>query len=222
MESLAGMDALLGKPFKVRDYPMARRSRREWSVLTLGLVVTDVVMISLAFAISYLIRFESALGIFAIDVDSSLFFYMSVVAILIPIWVTIFALSGLYNRQNLVSGTKEYSLIFRACTTGFLFIIVSGFLQPDLILARGWVLLAWLFAFCLTMIGRFTIRRIIGHLRTRGYFLASALIIGTNEEAFSWPPNSPTGNIQGCTYSVSLRMNPLIMNPIMICRLWVG
>lgn len=185
MESLAGMDALLGKPFKVRDYPMARRSRREWSALTLGLVITDIVMVTLAFAISYLIRFESSLSFFALDVDSSLFFYMRVVAILIPIWVAIFSLFGLYNRQNLVSGTKEYSLVFRACANGFLFITISGFLQPDLILARGWVLLAWLFTFCFTMVGRFTIRRIIGYMRTRGYFLASALIIGTNEEAFS-------------------------------------
>lgn len=164
---------------------MSRRSRREWSILTVGLILTDVVMITLAFAISYLIRFETDLFLFEIDGDSSIIFYLRVVAILLPIWIAIFSLFGLYNRQNLVSGTKEYSLIFRACTTGFLFIIVSGFLQPDLILARGWVLLAWLFTFFFTMIGRFTIRRIIGYFRTKGYFLASALVVGTNEEAFS-------------------------------------
>ena len=185
MESLAGMDALLGKPFKVRDYPMARRSRREWTFLTFGLVISDIVMITLAFAISYLIRFETTIAIFDIQVESSLIFYLRVVAVLIPIWLLIYALYGLYHRPNLVSGTKEYSLNFRACTTGFLIIIVSGFLQPDLILARGWVLLAWFFTFFLTALGRFTIRRMIGRLRSRGFFLSSALIVGTNDEAFS-------------------------------------
>lgn len=185
MESLAGMDALLGKPFKVRDYPMTRRSRREWAYLSLGLVFSDIAMITLAFAISYLIRFETTLAIFDIQVESSLIFYLRVVAVLLPIWLLIFALFGLYNRQNLVSGTKEYSLVFRACTIGFLMIIVSGFLQPELVLARGWVLLGWFFTFFFTALGRFIIRRIIGRMRARGYFLASALIIGTNDEAFS-------------------------------------
>ena len=187
MESLAGMDALLGKPFKVRDYPMARRSRREWPILSGALILTDCVMIAAAFAISYIIRFESNLNgrIFELDVHESLPFYLTVVGVLLPIWLLIFFLFGLYNRQNLVSGTKEYSLIFRACTTGFLFIIVSGFLEPDLLLARGWVLLAWLFTFCFTMVGRFTVRRIIGYMRTRGFFLSSAIVIGTNDEAFS-------------------------------------
>lgn len=64
-------------------------------------------------------------------------------------------------------------------------IIVSGFLQPELVLARGWVLLGWFFTFFFTALGRFIIRRIIGRMRARGYFLASALIIGTNDEAFS-------------------------------------
>ena len=185
MESLAGMDALLGKPFKVRDYPMSRRTRREWPILTLGLVLTDTLMVTIAFAISYIIRFETSIAIFSLNNESSLFFYMRVVGVLLPIWLLIFFLFGLYTRQNLVSGTKEYSLLFRACTTGLLFIIVSGFLEPDLILARAWVLLAWLFTFMFTMIGRFSIRRIIGYFRTKGYFLASAIIVGTNDEAFS-------------------------------------
>ena len=107
MESLAGMDALLGKPFKVRDYPMARRSRREWTFLTFGLVISDIVMITLAFAISYLIRFETTIAIFDIQVESSLIFYLRVVAVLIPIWLLIYALYGLYHRPNLVSGTKN-------------------------------------------------------------------------------------------------------------------
>lgn len=164
---------------------MTRRSRREWAYLSLGLVFSDIAMITLAFAISYLIRFETTLAIFDIQVESSLIFYLRVVAVLLPIWLLIFALFGLYNRQNLVSGTKEYSLVFRACTIGFLMIIVSGFLQPELVLARGWVLLGWFFTFFFTALGRFIIRRIIGRMRARGYFLASALIIGTNDEAFS-------------------------------------
>jgi exopolysaccharide biosynthesis polyprenyl glycosylphosphotransferase len=46
-----------------------------------------------------------------------------------------------------------------------------------------WVLSAWLFGFVLVAMNRFLCRRLVYPLRSRGYFLAPAVIIGTNEEA---------------------------------------
>jgi len=53
---------------------------------------------------------------------------------------------GLYDRQKLLGGAQEYSLVFNA-TTIALCCDRAGFLDPDFIFARGWLLLAWIFAF---------------------------------------------------------------------------
>ena len=64
-------------------------------------------------------------------------------------------------------------------------LISIGFLDPEFILARGWLLLAWIFSFLFAAVGRFGMRRVIYALRRRGYYLASAVIIGANNEGLS-------------------------------------
>jgi exopolysaccharide biosynthesis polyprenyl glycosylphosphotransferase len=88
----------------------------------------------------------------------------------------------LYNQHNLLGGTLEYSKLFRSSTVGFLLIVMAGFLQPTLIVARGWLLMAWGFTFIFSAIGRFALRRIIYLYRRHGYFLTPAVIIGANQE----------------------------------------
>jgi exopolysaccharide biosynthesis polyprenyl glycosylphosphotransferase len=125
------------------------------------------------------------LPIFQLDVRPSIGFYQRLVSILIPVWLAIFAFYGLYNRQKLLGGTQEYSKLFNATATGMLLVIAAGFLLPDFIFARGWLLLSWTFAFLFTGMGRFTLRRVVYALRHRGYFLSPAVIVGTNEEGES-------------------------------------
>ncbi|GAP13436.1 exopolysaccharide biosynthesis polyprenyl glycosylphosphotransferase [Longilinea arvoryzae] len=64
-------------------------------------------------------------------------------------------------------------------------IIVIGvnFLVPQFILARGWLLLTWVFVFFFAASGRFGLRRVVYALRRKGYFLTRTLIVGANEES---------------------------------------
>jgi exopolysaccharide biosynthesis polyprenyl glycosylphosphotransferase len=123
--------------------------------------------------------------LFKQDAVPSLSTYQTLVLILVPLWLGIFALAGLYNRQNLLGGTREYSLVFNSTTIGMFTVISAGFLVPEFIFARGWLLLAWAFVFLFTVIGRFILRRIIYSLREHGYYLSPAIIIGANEEGIS-------------------------------------
>jgi exopolysaccharide biosynthesis polyprenyl glycosylphosphotransferase len=68
---------------------------------------------------------------------------------------------------------------------GMLVLIVAGFLQPSFIIARGWVLMAWLFSLVLIDAGRFVLRRVVYMLRRRGLFLAKTIIVGANDEGLS-------------------------------------
>jgi exopolysaccharide biosynthesis polyprenyl glycosylphosphotransferase len=57
-----------------------------------------------------------------------------------------------------------------------------GFLEPDLIIARGWLLITWVFTFLFVAGARFLLRRQMYSLRRRGYFLTPAVIVGANQE----------------------------------------
>lgn len=156
--------------------------KTQWQLLTASLVMTDLAMIGLAFFIAYHTRFGLPLRLFQPDSISTYEYYRSLSLALLPIWIFIFATNGLYSRNILLGGAKEYSLVFRAVSLGIMAVVVSSFLIPDFILARGWLVIAWVLAFVLAILGRFVIRRVAYALRRHGYFLTPSLIIGANQE----------------------------------------
>jgi exopolysaccharide biosynthesis polyprenyl glycosylphosphotransferase len=157
----------------------------QWRLFSLALIVSDFLMVGLGFRSAYFIRFELSIDIFRLDVIPNIAFYQNMVFVLIPVWLLIFALMGLYNRQNLLGGTQEYSLVFNATTAGMIILMAAGFLYPSFIFARGWLILAWAFALFFTIFSRFTFRRIIYLLRKQGYFVSLAVIVGANNEGIS-------------------------------------
>ena len=151
---------------KIRRASSSVPRRTQWRRYIASLVVLDMLMLGLAYRLSCYLRFEQSCTIFYKNVASDL-------------------VLGLYERENLVGGTKEYSMVFNGITFGMILVIAVGFLEPDIILARAWLLLAYIFSFLFTAGGRFVMRRVIYALRKRGYYLSSAVIIGANNEGLS-------------------------------------
>lgn len=160
-------------------------STTQWRMFITALVFTDIFMTVLAFFIAYIVRFKISLPIFQLEVTPSPTFYLQLVILLTSIWGVIFIAIGLYSRENLLGGTKEYALLFHATTYGLLIIIIAGYLVRFLQIARGWLLLAWVFSFIFAATGRFILRRVVYNLRHHGYFMQNAIIIGSNEEGVS-------------------------------------
>jgi exopolysaccharide biosynthesis polyprenyl glycosylphosphotransferase len=160
-----------------------RVKTREWRILIAALVVNDLVMTGVAFRLAYWIRFEIGLPVFVFEALSSRAYYEQVALILVPLWLLIFALVGLYQRDNLLGGTEEYARVFRGTTLGLMLVVVIGFLDPTLIIARGWIVAGWPLAFAAIAAGRMALRRVVYRSRSRGHFMSRAVIIGANEEA---------------------------------------
>ena len=155
----------------------------EWRVLLPILILSDLMLYNLAFRIAYWVRYESNWPITQFWIEPAID-YSDLNYLTIPIFFAIFAMLGLYNRSNLLGGTREYSLVFTATTFATFVNIGVGFLFPDdLIFARGWVIMTWLFSFLSISTGRFLIRRVVYRLRINGLFQDPALIIGSNTEA---------------------------------------
>lgn len=169
--------------FPDSSMPTHHERKIEWRVFIAVLIISDLLSTFLAFRVAYWLRFSSGLPVFNPEGLSTAPFYDGVMVAVIPVWLVIFAIMGLYSRQNLLGGVREYSNLFNAITLGMLLIITARFTFPDsVILARGWAFLAWFLAFFFAALARFILRRVVYALRPHGLFRYNAAIIGYNEE----------------------------------------
>ena len=169
-------------PYPIKVNQKSILDKYQWKLFTALLIASDLLMVGAAFRVAYFVRFEMQIPIFKLAIVPSFDFYFHLVATLTPIWIVILALTGLYNRANLLGGTQEYSLVFTSTTISILLVVMAGFFGSDFAIARGWLVSTWVFAFLLVCSGRFVIRRGIYSLRRSGHFLSPTLIVGANEE----------------------------------------
>jgi len=155
----------------------------EKGLVLFALTILDTAMVGLGFWMAYFLRFETRFSWFYQHEIPPTNFYRLLVFLLIPLWIVVFRLFGLYEFKNLFQGMREYMQIFNACTLGIMLVIVSTFFDPDLVIARAWVVMSWLLVGFSVAMGRFLFRRLIQQLRRNGHLLTRVLIIGTNEEA---------------------------------------
>ena len=159
--------------------------RQQWRLYQGMLIVNDLVFALAACWIAWLIRFDWGLQFFQPDGFQAVPFYLSIFAVLAPLWLVLFAYAGLYSSHNLLGGTQEYTKLFWAICGGMMFLIVFGFLVEGFIFSRGWLVMTWGLATGLTAFGRFSLRHGVYALRRRGFFLTPAVLVGSNAEALS-------------------------------------
>jgi len=170
-------------PSQSRDKTYTRQIL--WAGYLCYLIINDIFMTVQAFKLAFYGRFNANLPFFRELTYAPTAYYSSLAIVLVPLWLSIFALVGLYRQKNLLGGIEEYQLVGRATSIGLVCLIVLGFLEPQLVIARGWVLMAWVFSFVLVASGRFLLRRGVYLLRRRGYFVSPAIIVGANDEGVS-------------------------------------
>ena len=150
--------------------------------VVLALPVLDALFISVSFILAYHLRFESSwLPYYA---PFSPQFYWTLLSLLVPTWLLIFAAYGLYTTRYLFGGTREYARVVNACAIGVMAMIVLSFMyrkveQP---ISRGWLLIYFSLSVFTIISYRFSFRRLIYRLRQHGLFLKRSLIVGANPE----------------------------------------
>ncbi len=156
-----------------------------WFGVLVLMAVSDFIFLGLALRVAFWIRFESWLTIFNQDAFASPDYYQNIAFFILPFWVLIYFLYGLYNKRYLFGGIKEYDRLFYANTIAVLAIVALGFFGETLIIARGWLLVSWLASIFFSTLGRFLFRRFVYYLRANGHLLSRTLIIGFNDESKS-------------------------------------
>ena len=163
--------------------PVATNARwAEHLLLSIALTVVDLFMVLAGFRLAYALRFESGLPWLYQAEVSNLAFYSGLVFLLAPVWLVVFRFFGMYDFRHLFAGMHEYSRVLNACTLGIMLVVLITFFFPDLVIARGWLVLSWILVTWCVLLGRFMLRRVVQSLRVRGRFLTTVLVVGANEE----------------------------------------
>ncbi len=146
------------------------------------LVVGDALVLFMAFTLAYWLRFQGGIAISA-DVIPSAEVYLQLAFELIAVWLVVFAVMGLYDFHNLLGGVTEYTRVVNACTVGMFTIVLVSFVNPGFVVARAWLVMAWVLSIAMVAGYRLLMRRLAYRSRAHGHFVMPTVIVGTNAEA---------------------------------------
>jgi lipopolysaccharide/colanic/teichoic acid biosynthesis glycosyltransferase len=151
---------------------------RDWLYLTGSLLVSDLACVLAAVMLAAWLVSQPPLGTRGSTPG------WAFALLILPVFTVIFLTQDLYDPQNLLGGTREYSSVFRACTYGLLAILLITF-AIRLTVSREWIALFWVIAIVLVGVTRFTIRHLAYQLRRRGHFTARTIVVGADAHSLS-------------------------------------
>jgi lipopolysaccharide/colanic/teichoic acid biosynthesis glycosyltransferase len=176
-EGAAGESAAAGMT-RTSDYD------RQWNFLLVVLLVLDSASVLGSLVLAYALRISSGLLAYSGPQNGDVYHVLAFFSV--PVWLALFAMTGLYRRDTLLGGVTEYQRVVRACTAGVMAFIVLSFLVRDwVVVSRGWLLLSWGLSCGLVGLERFAVRRVSYALRSRGWLTARVLVVGANDQGIA-------------------------------------
>jgi len=148
-----------------------------------ALVVNDIVFLSLAFYISYYLRFHTGpiaeLNV-TYQLESNYFFY-SIIFIIFAIFL--FLIYRLYNWDYIYRGSGYYSRIMKSLMINIVVIIMAGYLFELFTFSRKWILLLFVFSILLVLTSRLIIELITNRLLRKLNIKSRTVMVGIGENA---------------------------------------
>ncbi len=186
MSTAAGDSAVAREP--AAQAGLALPERRWWPLISALLVVLDALLLAGALFAAFEVRFHSGLleGTFALVqiTDARSHFYLKLAVLFILLSIMIFAGAGAYQRHIAQHGTGLYpQLIVGTGLTALLAEFASYLSDRTYPIARGWLLLAWIFGAAAVIAGRLACRQALRACHRAGIFVQLAVIVGTGHEA---------------------------------------
>lgn len=149
------------------------------------LVPIDLIMLIVSAIVVYYLRFSSTLvEIRPIVFELSFSKYFLLVISIIPFWLFIFALAGLYDfrPRRLIN---DFYRIFLGVSAGMTALIILIFFRHELFASRFLVVANWLIAIVCVTLGRLLLRFVKNFLYQYNYGLRRVILIGNNSTCAS-------------------------------------
>lgn len=182
-------EELLGKPpltiternvaERVAIGPQSRPFLRP-QLLPLLLPVQDFVLIYLAFALSYWMRYRLQLGPHVGSV-ATFFQYQGVALLLLGIMMPMLYAKGAYRRRMSTEIVDEAITIFSAATVGIASVLVITFMAHDFAYSRAVVIYMWILLIAFLVLSHALCRAIQGIRHRRGVGTRRLLVVGASD-----------------------------------------
>lgn len=172
-----GLQVRLGKNW-VKKYFM-KKSELFFSAIQ---VPVDIIMIFLAALSAFSIRnVPEILALKPKLYNYPLESYIKIVVLVIPIFIVIYAIEGLYDIRSTRKFWKEALKVFTATSIGLVIIIVAIFLKREWFSSRFIILAAWFLAAAYVVFARYLLQLLQKWLlASRGMGVHRVLLIGRN------------------------------------------
>lgn len=158
---------------------MRKRSELLFSFLLLPI---DFLAILSAFIAAYIIRVK--LDERPVAYPLGIEFFLQIFLLIIPIWILIFALTGLYNQSSLRGRVQEVGKVFVAVSGGVMFMIVVDFVSTDPIFpSKAMPIYAYGIALVTVVLGREIVRGLQRSLFRAGIGAYQTVIVGSGHVA---------------------------------------
>ncbi len=141
-------------------------------------LLLDWFTLSCAWVFAYYLRFY----IPVIHVSKGIppfFIYLTLLAIMLPLWYIVFKAFGLYRPRRVSSKVAEIVDISKGTTIAVLILISLTFFVRQYQFSRLTFLFFWIICMVALCIERILFRELLRFIRRRGYNLRFALIVGT-------------------------------------------
>lgn len=155
--------------------------KRRW-LLIAGLVISDAILINIAFAIAYWIRYDLQ-WLRAVDPANvvPLSVYVPFAPILTAVLILAYRRQGLYSLRQNISWFDELTAIINGTTTGIVIMVVLVFISRPTFYSRLIFFYAGAVIVILLSLSRLIKNIWLRHLRRRGIGVARAIIVGAGE-----------------------------------------
>lgn len=149
------------------------------------LLPIDFLAVFSSFVLAYIIRLRpDLLGFTTVAKPAAypfgILLFLKISAVIIPVWILIFALTGLYSQSSLRGRLEELGKIFVAVSGGVMFMIVIDFASREPIFPAKAIPI-WGYGLSLLMVtlGRWVVRGFQRYLFSYGVGVHRAVIIGS-------------------------------------------
>ena len=159
------------------------KNSRVRALSALGLVITDGVMIAVAFLIAYGIRWESAQADPSINLGG-LSAYAGLLIVQISAIIVVMFWARLYHQARAVSRVDEFYAVFGAVSIGMMMSVAIStllFKNLEFDFPRVLIIYSWLLTIVLVMIARLIYHAVQWRMQARGVGRDRALIVGTGD-----------------------------------------
>jgi len=141
------------------------------------LVPIDLLMIICAFIFAYFLRsYNYVLPVNLTD-------YLKWIVMVLPIWLIVFIIAGLYREDRRFKIVDQIYNIFAACSIGIMLTVVIIFMRREFFFSRLIIIYGWIFSGLFVFLGRLILEKIQQWLFKFGVGVYKVLIVGGGQVA---------------------------------------